>query len=162
MLFHPDRTERLAELADRLCVTDTATADLVGGIASEAVRHLSAPGLQLKTAQLNALIKAGAWTDAALALIEIELPRWKIRRLAYDEGEWHCALSLRRELPEWLDQAVETSHPSLPLAILKGFVEAMQLDSNVSGETRTPMLPRFRLKRTDRASDEMICCENFT
>ena len=39
----------------------------------------------------------GAWTDAALALIDLELPQWQFRRIAYDEGEWSCALSRERE-----------------------------------------------------------------
>jgi len=41
-----------------------------------------------------------------LALIDLELPPWQVRRIAYDEGEWHCALSRQRELPDWLDQSI--------------------------------------------------------
>lgn len=160
MLFHPDRTERLAGIADRLCVIDTATADIFYRVV-EASDRLSTPALRRKTGQLNKLIETGAWTDAALALVEIELPRWKIRRLAYDEGEWHCALSLRRELPEWLDQAIETSHPSLALAILKGAVEAMQHDSAVSSDV-SRSVPPIRLKRARSGPDDLICCDNFT
>ena len=65
----------------------------------------------------------GAWTDAALALIELELPQWRVRRLAYDDGEWYCSLSRGRELPDWLDQPVEGRHADLALAILSAFVE---------------------------------------
>jgi hypothetical protein len=35
-------------------------------------------------------------------------------------------LSRERELPEWLDQSVETHHPDLSLAILSAFVEAQR------------------------------------
>jgi hypothetical protein len=75
--------------------------------------------------RIERLIESGAWTDAALALLELELPQWQLRRLAYDEGEWHCALSRQRELPEWLDdRSVESHHADLSLAILSAFVDA--------------------------------------
>ena len=80
-----------------------------------------------KTARIERLIGSGAWTDAALALIDLELPQWQIRRIAYDEGEWHCALSRQRELPEWLDQSIETHHADLALAILSAFVDAQRV-----------------------------------
>ena len=48
----------------------------------------------------------------------------EVRRITYDGGEWHCALSRERELPEWLDQAVEARHASLALAILSAYIEA--------------------------------------
>ena len=73
---------------------------------------------------LERLLESGAWTDAALALIDLELPQWQLRRIAYDEGEWHCALSRQRELPEWLDLAIEARHADLALAMLSAFVEA--------------------------------------
>ena len=58
-------------------------------------------------------MQSGAWTDAALALIDLELPQWQVRRIAYDEGEWYCALSRERELPDWLDQSIEARHADL-------------------------------------------------
>lgn len=62
--------------------------------------------------------KAGAWTDAALALLELELPRWQMRRLEQDGDEWHCMLSRYRRTPLVFDDAVDGRGPSLPLAIL--------------------------------------------
>jgi hypothetical protein len=35
-----------------------------------------------KTARLQQLVAAGAWTEAALTLIELELPAWSLKRLA--------------------------------------------------------------------------------
>ena len=87
-----------------------------------------------KTARLEQLIRSGAWTDAALALIDLELPLWQVRRIAYDEGEWHCALSRERELPDWLDQSIEARHADLALAILSAFVETQRVSEP---ETRT-------------------------
>ena len=44
------------------------------------------------------MIQSSSWIDVALALIEI-VPGWKLRRLAYDDGEWHCSLSKQPNLP---------------------------------------------------------------
>jgi hypothetical protein len=57
--------------------------------------------------------KIGAWTDAALALIAKELPLWRVRRLAYENGEWHCALSYQPNLPMAFDDCAEATHEFL-------------------------------------------------
>lgn len=75
-------------------------------------------------ARLKQLIAARAWTDAALALIALKAPKWKLRSLRYDDGEWHCALSRQREMPEWLDQSIEAHHPHMAMAILTALREA--------------------------------------
>ena len=160
MLFHLDRAERLTGIADRLRAADTATADLVSAVANEASVGRAHHSERL-IAKIDKLIDASAWTDAAMALLERELPRWKLRRLAHDEGEWHCALSLHREMPEWLDEAVETSHSNLPLAVLEGLVEAMRRDAVASGDARTPTGPRMRRKLPEAAGHDLICCDNF-
>jgi hypothetical protein len=102
------------------------------------------------------LIGSGAWTDAAFALIDLELPLWQVRRIAYDEGEWHCALSRERELPDWLDRAIETHHADLPLAILSAFVDAQRITAP-SSRTSVPAVPRDA-----NPVYEPVCCDNFT
>ena len=96
-----------------------------------------------------------AWTDAALALMELELPLWQVRRIAYDEGEWHCALSRERELPDWLD-AGGRRMPWRPRdRLLSAFVEVQALAVEVS----RPSVPTVR-----PAPDplyEPVACENF-
>ncbi|HXO67330.1 MAG TPA: hypothetical protein VN838_00085, partial [Bradyrhizobium sp.] len=92
MLFLSEHRDRLdARLRDAPAVTADLIADVIGK-----------PSRRLPV-RIERLIDSGAWTDAALALLELELPHWQLRRLAYDDGEWHCALSRQRELPEWLD-----------------------------------------------------------
>ena len=54
-------------------------------------------------ARIDQLIEARAWNDAALALVELELPAWKLRRLVYEDGEWHCSLSRQPNLPVALE-----------------------------------------------------------
>ena len=108
-----------------------------------------------RAARIERLIQSQAWTDAALALIDLELPQWQVRRLAYDDGEWYCALSRQRELPDWLDQSIETRHADLALAILSAFVEAQRISA--------PLEPD---QRSDRAAGsdalyEPVCSDNF-
>jgi hypothetical protein len=121
-------------LGERIRNASAANAALVADIIGAACRRFPSLGQGEKTARLEQLIRSGAWTDAALALIDLELPLWHIRRLAYDEGEWHCALSRECELPDWLDQAIETHHADLALAILGALVEAQRVSQ---GESRT-------------------------
>lgn len=102
------------------------------------------------------LMRLGARTDAALELIGLELPQWQVRRLAYDGGEWHCALSCRRELPEWLDGTAEARNADLALAILAAGLEARSVDD------ATPS-SRVTSDRSAQASDDatLMCCDNF-
>ena len=101
------------------------------------------------------MIGSGAWTDAALALINLELPHWQVRRIAYDEGEWHCALSRQRELPEWLAQSIEARHADLALAILSAFVDAQRVSPPAS-RTSVPTA-----RRDANPVCEPVCCDNF-
>src|SRR3981189_1901742 len=101
-------SQKPAELADRLRDTYAVTAEFLSDIIIQTCRRFPSTGQSGKTARIERLIESGAWTDAALALIDLELPQWQIRRIAYDEGEWHCALSRQRELPEWLRPTGET------------------------------------------------------
>ena len=101
------------------------------------------------------MIASQAWTDAVLALIDLELPQWQVRRIVYDEGEWHCALSRERELPEWLDQAIESHHADLPLAILSAFVDVQR----VSAPSTRPSVPI--VQREASALYQPLCCDNF-
>jgi hypothetical protein len=143
------------QLNDRLRNAEVVTAELMSAIIGEACRRFPSTGQAGKTARIERLIESGAWLDAALALIDLELPQWQVRRIAYDEGEWHCALSRERELPEWLDQSIETRHPDLPLAILSAFVEAQRIATPQS-RTSVPAV-----SHDAGALYEPASCDNF-
>ena len=83
------------------------------------------------------------------------------RRIAYDEGEWYCALSRERELPEWLDQSVEARHPDLALAILSCFVEAQRISGPVRRPS-VPAVPRDAYPPYEPLCYEPLCCDNFS
>ena len=130
-----------AELNDRLRDAHAVTAELVLEVIAEACRRFPSVGQTGKTARIERLIRSGAWTDAALALIDLELPQWQVRRIAYDEGEWYCALSRERELPDWLDQSIEARHADLALAILGAFADAQAVTAP-SSRTSVPVVSR--------------------
>jgi hypothetical protein len=133
------KTRDLREFDDRLRDAPEVTVELMSDILAETRRRL--PSVGREAARVERLIQSGAWTDAALALIELELPLWQVRRIAYDEGEWYCALSRDRELPDWLDRSVEAHHADLPLAILSAFVGA-RLAATPSNRSSVPFVPR--------------------
>jgi hypothetical protein len=128
-MLHVREFHDLGELNARLRDAGAADAALVNEIISAACRRYPSLGQTEKTRRLEQLIRSAAWTDAALALIDLELPMWQVRRLAFDDGEWYCALSRERQLPDWLDQSIEGRHVDLALAILSAFVEARRLNA---------------------------------
>jgi hypothetical protein len=135
-------------LVDRLRDAPAVTADLISEVIGKTSRRLPL--------RIERLIDCGAWTDAALALLELELPHWQLRRLAYDDGEWHCALSRQRELPDWLDdRSVESHHADLALAILSAFADA-QREYAPPRKTSVPAVPRAA-----NPLHEPLNCDNF-
>ena len=149
------RHQDVPGLAGRIRNAHAVTADLMSSVVEAACRRFPSVGQVAKTARIERLINSEAWTDAALALIDLELPQWQVRRIAYDDGEWHCALSRARELPEWLDQSIEANHSDLPLAILSVFVAARQVTAPFD-KTSAPTG-----RRDIAAIYEPVCCDNF-
>ena len=144
-----------SDLHDRLRDANAVTAELMSEIIGETCRRFPSVGPSEKTARLERMIATRAWIDAALVLIDLELPMWQVRRLVYDEGEWYCALSRQRELPDWLDQSIEGHHADLALAILIAFVDARGI-SAPSRRTSVPAVPRDASPIYDP-----LCCDNF-
>jgi hypothetical protein len=120
-----------------------------------ACRRFPSIGQSARVARIEQLLGAGAFTEAALALIDLELPRWRLRRIAYDGGEWYCALSRERELPDWLDQSVEARHHDLALSILAALVEVQ----TVTAPQSRPSVPASR--RETNVLLAAIGCDNF-
>jgi hypothetical protein len=141
-------------LSDRLREEPAVTASLVQGVIHTICRRHSHPGRAGAIARIERVIAEEAWVEVALALIDLELPQWQLRRLAYDTGEWHCALSRRRELPDWLDQAVEASHPSLPGALFGAFLEVQR----IAAPPRWPSVPAVSRESAPYIN---LCCDNF-
>src|SRR6202166_4819920 len=124
MAFAADHVVLLARLDDELQAAPEAAravfAKIIGSVCSR-IPILSKSG---KTARMERLIESGAWTDAAIALIESEMPGWKLRRLVYENDEWFCSLSRQPNMAADLDDSADATHQVLPLAILRAFIEA--------------------------------------
>jgi hypothetical protein len=142
-------------LDDRLCQAPAVTAGLVADVVKSICPRFASLRHTERAARAEQMIELGAWTDAAMALLALELPHWQIRRLVYDSDEWHCALSSQREMPEWLDQSIEAHHADLPMAILRAFVSARQRDAPVA-RASVPAVPP-----TTGELYEPVCCDNF-
>ncbi|MCK1620677.1 hypothetical protein IVA96_29690 [Bradyrhizobium sp. 159] len=145
----------LPSLSQRLRATPAMTRPLMLDIIEHACRRVPSLGQSERTTRIMRLIDVEAWADAALALVELELPRWQVRRIAYDDGEWHCALSRERELPDWLDTAVEARHADLALALLSAFIEVRASVADVP----RPSVSSVRPLREPLY--QPITCDNF-
>src|SRR5262249_24994509 len=76
-------------------------------------------------------------------LLKLELPQWMLRRLIYDDGEWHCSLSKHPALPVELDDSIEAVHEHPALALLSALVEARRI-SAAKADVRPPSVPQGR------------------
>ena len=151
MLFRPKHEDRLAE---QVRAASVPTKELFTGTIAHCVRlhTLIKAG---KAAQIGPLLKAGAWTDVALAMIECELPGWKVRRLILEDGEWICSLSRQQRLPAEFDDTADGDHECLPLAILCAFLEARRRVVT-SRDNHAPIVPHIQTGAENR-----VCCDNF-
>jgi hypothetical protein len=154
MLFDPKHEQRLGGLEQELRRTRALTPDLLSEVIAQACTRSAAHGATAK-AKIDRLVESGAWTDATLALLELELPHWKLRRLIYEDGEWLCSLSNQPRLPLDLDDVAEASHESLPLAILIAFLHARWVAAaDATGVTTVPQIRS--------TPSHAVCCDNFS
>ena len=153
MLFDPKHDRPLGRLEAQLRSAPTPTSELLSDVIAEACDSFP-EGKTAAKLRINQLIAAGAWTDAALALVELELPQWSLRRIVYEDGEWHCCLSRQPQLPLGLDEVAEASHEILSLAILVAFLEARRhAAASAMAVTTVPHI--------GPTPDFAMCCDNF-
>ena len=148
-------SQAFSRLAGRIRDADAVTAELLSEVIREACSRLPSVRRTQHFKQLEQYIQSSAWTDAVLVLLALELPQWQVRRIVYDSGEWHCALSRQRELPDWVDQSVEACHPDLALAILSALVDVQCVGTF---PTETASVPPFRRMEPLYVP---FCCDNF-
>ncbi len=155
MLYDEKYASGIETLAGQLKNETALTPDLIRKVITDACTRFPAMKKAGKSIGLERLIEIGAWCDATLALVEIELPHWGIRRLAHEDGEWFCSLSRQPALPIEFDDTADASHPVLPLAILGAFLEARR---RVGGarETRALAVPQV-----GETGGYAICSDNF-
>lgn len=155
MLYNPKHENKVGRLEDEFRFAPELTCELISAVIADAHTDLPARDNATKVARLDQMIQAGAWSDAALALIQLKLPAWKLRRLVYEDGEWLCSLSTQPNLPAELDETADGSHDVMPMAILNAFLEARRR-SNSERQNVSPTVPQVQ-----PTSDHVMCCDNF-
>jgi hypothetical protein len=150
MLLRLEQSKNAAESADPI---QAAMALVVHGITTDSSAWRP-PGTTARLARIHRLVEDKAWTEAALALIDLELPAWQLRRLTCDDGEWFCSLTRHPEMPVELDDAVEAHHADLPMAIMQAVLDAW-------GRSPAEHKPEPRVPDVRRAGPHLVCCDNF-
>jgi hypothetical protein len=153
MSFDLKDEQRLASLERRLRCARAITPELLSDVIAQACPRFAAHSAAAK-AVVNRLIASRAFTDAALILLELDLPQWRLRRIVHEDGEWHCSLSRQPQLPIGLDDIAEADHEILALAILMALIEARRAAAvNAVAGTAVP--------RVRGQPDSATCCDNF-
>jgi len=101
---------KLERLQDHLRRTQVVTPDIISDAIAAASIHSVLSRRAPRFERINRLIEAEAWTEMALAVVELQFPQWKLRRLVYEDGAWHCWLSRQWNAPEWLDDWPDDDH----------------------------------------------------
>ena len=153
-MFDVAHTFELDELDDALRQASALVPQLFQKVVASACLRYQSLRSSGKAARIDRFIASGAWTDAALTLIELELPNWKIRRVVFENGEWLCSLSRQPNLPVELDDPAEASHQMLPLAILHAFVAARRVSA--VRPKAISAVPQVR-----PATEQLLSCDNF-
>ena len=155
MLFRANDENLLNEIGERVHWANAASSDLFALVLAKACPRLALCKPTILK-HLHQLLETGAYTDAALAVIEFEIPSWKLRRLIFDAGEWQCLLSRKPWVPVEFDETVAAYHECLALAILSSFIEARRahLINNSLGPSTVPQV--------QSADGLTLCCENFS
>jgi hypothetical protein len=154
VIVDAEQAVALDRLDDALRLAPALGAELFCKVIDSGGTRLRALRQSGKAAWIDRLIEAGAWTEAAFALIELERPAWKVRRLVYENGEWLCSLSRQPHLPIEIDDPVEASNHVLALATLRALIDARRRSSAAS-ETISAV------SEVRSTPDRMICCDNF-
>ena len=156
MTFAADHEVLLDRLDEELRTAVEPAKDLFSRIIAGGCTRIPVLSRSGRATRIDGLIESGAWADAALAVVELELPAWRVRRLVCENGEWICSLSRQPNVPAELDDTADAWHSLLPMAILRAFVEARRR-GGFAAQTN-PTVPRVRpAPELERA----ICCDNF-
>jgi hypothetical protein len=156
-----DRQSRLPDLQNQLRRAQVATADLMSKVVADGCTRVAM--LSAGKARIDRLIESEAWTEAALALVELELPHWRFHRLMHEDDVWLCSLSRQWNLPVWLSDCAESRHQSLPLAILSAMIEARQCNeptSEPSSMRAASSVPQCGAESSFPV--ETMCVDNFS
>ncbi len=155
MSFGSDQAALLDRLDDAVRRAPRPTHGLVSKIIAGACSRIPVLCKAGKAAEVDRMVELGAWTDAALTLVTLELPDWTLRRLIREDGQWHCSLSRQPNLPIEYDDTADAIHEVMPLAILLAFLQARRRTAHAAQS-----VPAVPLANPGSAG-LIFCCENF-
>jgi hypothetical protein len=150
-----DDTESLDRVAGELRAAPVLTADVISRVVADTCTRVLSLARAGKIGAFDRLVLAEAWTDAALSLVELELPMWRLRRLVYDDGEWLCSLSRHPDVPIEFDEPAEGRHETRAVSILLSLVEAKRL-LTATEPVNAPSVPQV-----EPQAAHPFCCDNF-
>ena len=93
MAFAAERAVLIERADEALRLARAPMPDLFFKVVESACARLPMLKKSGPVARFERLIDASAWSEAALALVELEIPAWKVRRLVCEGGEWLSSLS---------------------------------------------------------------------
>ena len=113
MLLSRPELQNSGELGDRLHHADAATAGLFADVIGTTCRRFPSTRQTEKTARIERLIGSGAWTDAAMALIELELSRSSVA-LCGHHGRIDVMLQMLRKRRALLKHLLQRNSNRVP------------------------------------------------
>lgn len=155
-VIDPNWEHGLALLQEHIRRAPTITFEIVSSvIARGCLRfHVQNPAAKARAARL---IESSAFADAALTLLELEMPQWTIRRLVYDEGRWLLTLETgRRSL-----RAGQHGRSRPPGSVIRNIERAC-------GRAPVQCLilecgrPLNSVPQVQLVHGQSVCCDNFS
>lgn len=154
MTFGSDHAVLLDRLDEAVRSAPQPTRALFAKIIAAACSRVPVLAAAGGATEIGRLVESGAWLDTGLALIELELPEWSLRRLLCEDGIWSCSLSRQPNLPPAFDDTADGSHEVMPFAILRAFLQARRM-------AVAERCPAASVPAVESGRPEFVCCENF-
>jgi len=146
-----------ARLRNEISRAPAATRELVSAALDLMVAQRPAPYPAASTQRVRALIDAQAWTDAVLAIADLDRSR-AIRYVVNEDGEWHCRIGSHATVPHWLGDTAECSHAVLALSILGALIETLAW--RAASDLSAVSAPRSSAGEIDAIP--AVSCDNYS
>lgn len=143
-----------AQLRNKISQAPAATSALVSAALGVVAARRPIAHRAVQTQQIRDLIDAKAWTDAVLAIADLDRSR-AIQHLVYEDGEWHCRIGSHWALPHWLGDSAEFGHPVLALAILGALIDTL------GWAEEADLLPAPPLSCGEVDAIPAVSCDNY-
>jgi hypothetical protein len=156
-MSQPHTLRVATRLRNEICQAPAPNCELVSAALELMIARRPVPYPAARREQIRALIDAQGWTDAILAIADVDRSR-VIRYIVHEDGEWHCRIGSHLAVPHWLDDNAEFSHPVLALAILGALVETLRWVPAAAGSSPASA---SRRPTADTEAIPAVSCDNY-